>query len=92
MFVVYFWNYLKCNNSFRSNTLWIYKYFKKVDSTYRFNYVSNIFKKNRKRGIVNNSIYKSEIIKKAGVSGSSYLNYAGKEISARKLGEDCKSE
>ena len=49
-----------------------------------------ISKKIRKIGVVNKSTYKSEIIKKAGVAGSPYTKYAGKDMPERKPGEDGK--
>lgn len=49
---------------------------------------SNAPKKQRKRGSVNKSNYKSEVIKKARLSGSAHTNYAGKGTE-RKPREDC---
>lgn len=44
----------------------------------------------KKRGVVNKSKYKSEIIKSARVKGKAYLNWKGQSIPAAKPGNDCK--
>ncbi|XP_046666726.1 uncharacterized protein LOC124358477 [Homalodisca vitripennis] len=49
-----------------------------------------IQKRKRKKGVLNKSEYKAEIIKKARVSGSSYISWTGKEVPEITPGEDCK--
>lgn len=46
--------------------------------------------KKRKRGIRNDENYKRNIIKKARVQGKAYVNYKGKAVEARKLGDGCR--
>lgn len=51
--------------------------------------LENIQKK-RKKGVNNKSEYKSEIIKKARVSGTAYTSYSGKPVPERRPGNNCK--
>ncbi|KAJ8889759.1 hypothetical protein PR048_009262, partial [Dryococelus australis] len=46
--------------------------------------------KKRRKGVTNMAQYKSEVIKKAQINGSSYTNYTGKECAELKPGVDCK--
>ncbi|XP_046674574.1 uncharacterized protein LOC124363368 [Homalodisca vitripennis] len=52
--------------------------------------VVSMIKRKRKKGVLNKSEYKAEIIKKARVSGSSYISWTGKEVPEITPGEDCK--
>ncbi|CAH1114844.1 unnamed protein product [Psylliodes chrysocephalus] len=43
----------------------------------------------RKKGVINRTQYKSEVIKKAKVKGESHFNHVGKKVLARKTGINC---
>lgn len=44
----------------------------------------------RKRGVRNDENYKRNVIKKCRVQGKAYVNYKGKSVAARKVGEGCR--
>ncbi|XP_046673727.1 uncharacterized protein LOC124362896 [Homalodisca vitripennis] len=46
--------------------------------------------KKRKKGVINKDDYKSEVIKKARISGSAYTSYSGKSVPERAPGNSCK--
>ena len=43
----------------------------------------------RKKGVINRSKYKSEVIKKAKIKGEAHINHVGKKVMARKTGINC---
>lgn len=51
--------------------------------------IDNKQQNKRKKGIINRSKYKSEVIKKAKVKGEAHINHVGKKVMARKTGMDC---
>lgn len=44
----------------------------------------------KRKGVVNSDLYKQNVIKKARVVGSEYVNYKNNRVKARSTGDDCK--
>jgi hypothetical protein len=52
--------------------------------------VSSVENKRRRKGVVNKDEYKREKIKKAKVKGLQHINHQGRNVPAKKQGDDCK--
>jgi hypothetical protein len=52
--------------------------------------VSDAEVKRRRKGVVNKDEYKREKIKKAKLKGLQHINHKGRNVPAKKQGDDCK--
>lgn len=60
------------------------------DSSDEIEQVLSVEKPKKRKGAVNSDLYKRNVIKKARLTGTEYVNYAGKTVAARTTGEHCK--